>query len=242
MRYISTFTCLGSRPSHIEHLQTVLDSPRLMHSREPECKSNSHKARTDFAARNTSGSCSARFWFTRLRIYTVVFGHALTESGRVESSRVGERTVPATSRAIFTLRVRRWGTCAQVHARAHARPVRRSGRMRAWTYTCVRTCTSTCGVCRWVAVWLRWLPDRPPLLSVTRVAVGTEQTRPRTLHPRSLCQQRSSSRKTDGVVEKQEMKSSFSAEWTTSQSITWELENRGICYIKICEFHDSRTF
>lgn len=31
-----------------------------------------------------------------------------------------------------------------------------------------------------VAVWLRWLLDSPPLLSVTRVAAVPEQTRPKT--------------------------------------------------------------
>lgn len=113
VRCTSTFACSGLRLPCIEHLQIVLDSPQLMHSHELACKSNSHKARTDFAARNTSGSCSACFWFTRLRIYTVVFGHALTsESNRVES----REPVPATSRAVFTPRVRRRGICAQVHA------------------------------------------------------------------------------------------------------------------------------
>jgi len=134
-------------------LPTVLDSPRLMHSRELSCKSNSHKARTDFAARNTSGSCSARFWFTRLRIYTVVFEHALTvESSRVSSSR-GETCTSNIACAVFTPRVRRWSTCAQVHARAYARPARKIWsharvhlHVRSYVYGYVRRMPMGCGL------------------------------------------------------------------------------------------------
>ena len=169
-----------------EHLQTVLDSPRLMHSHEPACKSNSHKARTDFAARNTSGSCSARFWFTLLRIYTIVFGHALTvESSLVEFGRTCTGNIACSFHPSSTYR---WNTCAgeRAHSRSScAKDSAACARALACAFVRIRIRT-TCSVCRWIAVWLRWLPDRPPLLSVTPIAVRTEQTCPRILHARSL--------------------------------------------------------
>lgn len=156
------FRTRGIRPGRVrvrdcartEHLRIVPDAPRLMHSREPACKSNSHKAQTDFPVRDTR-----RFMFGALLIYAALsdshgsfqahINRAIVASSQIGSS--GENRVPVTSRAVFALPMYVCAGVACPPRRERERQSRSHMRVRMHLHVCTGS-YGTCGVCRGVAV------------------------------------------------------------------------------------------